>query len=179
MINEDKIERLEMRIFVIGATGHTGTQIVDLALSRGHEVTAFVRSPHKIGRQDPRLKVLAGDPHNVEQLTSALLLKKGRIARPYLGIAMQPVKVPESIRSKLPADTRVGLIVMHVDNGAPAENAGVLLGDVLFEVGGKTVEHVDAIQDSLAIARIGDVLQIRVIRAGEIKPVSITLGERA
>jgi putative NADH-flavin reductase len=61
-----------MRIFVIGATGHTGTQIVDLALSRGHEVTAFVRSPHKIGRQDKRLKVLAGDPHNVEQLTSAL-----------------------------------------------------------------------------------------------------------
>src|SRR3989442_5763564 len=72
MINEDKIERLEMRIFVIGATGHTGTQIVDLALSRGHEVTAFVRSPNKIGRKDPRLRVLAGDPHNVEQLTSAL-----------------------------------------------------------------------------------------------------------
>jgi len=107
------------------------------------------------------------------------LLKKGHIARPYLGIAMQPVEVPENMRSKLPADTRVGLLVMHVDNGAPAENAGVLLGDVLFEVGGKTVEHVDAIQDSLAIAKIGDVLQIRVIRAGEIKPVSITLGERA
>jgi S1-C subfamily serine protease len=107
------------------------------------------------------------------------LLEKGRIARPYLGIAMQPVDVPENMRSKLPADTRVGLLVMHVDNGAPAENAGVLLGDVLFEVAGKTVEHVDAIQDSLAIAKIGDVLQIRVIRAGEIKPVSITLGERA
>jgi len=72
MINEDKIERLEMRIFVIGATGHLGTQIIDLALSRGHEVTAFVRSPYEIGRQDPRLEVLAGDPHSVEQLTSAL-----------------------------------------------------------------------------------------------------------
>src|SRR6266853_533193 len=72
MINEDKIERLEMRIFVIGATGHTGTQIVDLALSRGHEATAFVRSPHKIRRQDQRLKVLAGDPRSVEQLASAL-----------------------------------------------------------------------------------------------------------
>ena len=107
------------------------------------------------------------------------LLKKGHIARPYLGIAIQPVEVPENMRSKLPADTRVGLLVMHVDNGAPAENAGVLLGDVLFEVGGKTVEHVDAIQDSLAIAKIGDVLRIRVIRAGEVKPVSITLGERS
>ena len=107
------------------------------------------------------------------------LLEKGRIARPYLGIAMQPVEVPENMRSKLPTETRAGLLVMHVENGGPAEKAGVLLGDVLFELGGKTVEQVDAIQDSLATAKIGHVLHIRVIRAGEIKPVSITLGERS
>ena len=107
------------------------------------------------------------------------LLEKGHIAQPYLGIAMQQVEVPENMRSKLPAQTRVGLLVMHVENGGPAEKAGALLGDVLFEVGGRKVEHVDAIQDSLATAKIGDVLQIKVIRAGEIKPVSITLGERA
>jgi len=106
------------------------------------------------------------------------LLEKGHIARPYLGIAMQPVELPETMRSKLPAETRVGLLVMHVENGGPAEKAGVLLGDVLFEVGGKTVEHVDAIQDSLAAAKIGDVLQIRLIRAGEAKAVSVALGER-
>jgi S1-C subfamily serine protease len=107
------------------------------------------------------------------------LLEKGHIARPYLGIAMQPVEVPENMRSKLPSQTRVGLLVVHVENDGPAEKAGVLLGDVLFEVGGETVEHVDALQDSLATAKIGDVLQIRMIRAGEIKPVSIKLGERA
>jgi S1-C subfamily serine protease len=106
------------------------------------------------------------------------LLEKGHIARPYLGIAMQPVEVPENMRSKLPAETRVGLLVMHVENGGPAEKAGVLLGDVVFEVGGKTVERVDAIQDSLATAKIGDVLQIRLLRAGEIKAVSVALGER-
>ncbi len=106
------------------------------------------------------------------------LLAKGHIARPYLGIAMQPVGVPENMRSKLPAETRAGLLVMHVEDGSPAEKGGVLLGDVLFELGGKTVEHVDAIQDALATAKIGDVMQIRVIRAGEIKAVSITLGER-
>jgi S1-C subfamily serine protease len=106
------------------------------------------------------------------------LLEKGHIARPYLGIAMQPVEVPENMRSKLPAETRVGLLVMHVESGGPAEKAGVLQGDVLFEVGGKTVEHVDAIQDSLASAKIGDVLQVRLIRAGQIKAVSVALGER-
>jgi S1-C subfamily serine protease len=106
------------------------------------------------------------------------LLEKGHIARPYLGIAMQPVGVPENMRSKLPAEMRVGLLVMHVENSGPAEEAGVMLGDVLFEVGGKTVEHVDAIQDSLATAKIGEVLPIRLIRAGEIKAVSVALGER-
>jgi S1-C subfamily serine protease len=107
------------------------------------------------------------------------LLEKGHIARPYLGIAMQAVEVPENMRSKLPAETRVGLLVMHVEKGGPAEKAGVLLGDVLFELGGKTVERVDAIQDLLATAKIGDVLQIRLIRAGDIKAVSVALGERA
>jgi S1-C subfamily serine protease len=107
------------------------------------------------------------------------LLSKGHIAQPYLGVAMQPVEIPDNMRSKLSAETRVGLLVMHVENGAPAEKAGVLLGDVIFEVSGKTVEHVDTIQASLATAKIGDVLQIRVIRAGEVKPVSITLGERS
>jgi len=92
---------------------------------------------------------------------------------------MQPVEVPENMRSKLPTETRAGLLVMHVENGGPAEKAGVLLGDVLFELGGKTVEQVYAIQDSLATAKIGHVLHIRVIRAGEIEPVSITLGERS
>ena len=107
------------------------------------------------------------------------LLNKGHISRPYLGVAMQPVEIPDNLRSRLPAEIRVGLLVTHVENGAPAEKAGVLLGDVVFEVGGKTVEHVDAIQDSLAAAKIADVLEIRLIRAGEITPVSITLGERS
>ena len=107
------------------------------------------------------------------------LLEKGHIARPYLGIAMQRVSVPESMSAKLPAETRVGLLATHVEPGGPAEKAGVLQGDVLFEMNQEKVEHLGAIQDALAAAKVGDVLTIRLIRAGEIKPVSIILGERA
>jgi S1-C subfamily serine protease len=96
-----------------------------------------------------------------------------------MGVAMQPVSVPESAHAKLPAETRVGLLVTHVENGGPAEKAGVLLGDMFFEVGGKAVEHMDALQDSIRSAKVGNILPIRLIRAGEIMPVSITLGERA
>jgi putative NADH-flavin reductase len=61
-----------MRLFILGANGKTGTQIVDLALARGHHVTAFVRSPAKIARQHPRLQVQRGDPHSTDDLASAL-----------------------------------------------------------------------------------------------------------
>ncbi|WP_437873927.1 NAD(P)-dependent oxidoreductase [Sorangium sp. So ce363] len=61
-----------MRLFVLGATGSTGTQIVDLALARGHQVTAFVRSPRKIARRDKALTVIEGDPLRVEKLAPAL-----------------------------------------------------------------------------------------------------------
>jgi putative NADH-flavin reductase len=46
-----------MRLLILGANGKTGTQLVDLALARGHEVTAFVRSPAKVTRRHPLLRV--------------------------------------------------------------------------------------------------------------------------
>lgn len=61
-----------MRLFILGANGHTGTQLIDLALARGHEVTAFVRSPDKISRRHPLLHVVRGDPYSVDALTGAL-----------------------------------------------------------------------------------------------------------
>jgi putative NADH-flavin reductase len=61
-----------MRLFVLGATGHIGTHILDLALARSHAVTAFTRSPEKITRRHPMLSAVRGDPHDVDQLTSAM-----------------------------------------------------------------------------------------------------------
>jgi S1-C subfamily serine protease len=107
------------------------------------------------------------------------LLQKGHISRPYLGIAMQPVALPKSIRRQSGAEEQMGLLVVHVDGGGPAENAGVLLGDVLVEVAGKALEQVDAIQDFLAGAKIGQAVELQVLRAGEIKPITIVLGEKA
>jgi len=61
-----------MRLFILGATGGIGGQLVEQALSRNHDVTAFVRSPQKIARTQERLTVVAGDPLNRDQLGQAL-----------------------------------------------------------------------------------------------------------
>lgn len=61
-----------LRLFIVGANGNTGSQLVELGLARGHAVTAFVRSPHKITQRNSRLEVVQGDPLRTDALASAL-----------------------------------------------------------------------------------------------------------
>lgn len=61
-----------MKLFVIGATGRTGLEVVQQALARGHDVTAFVRSPESIALRDQRLSVLKGDVLEENQLSEAM-----------------------------------------------------------------------------------------------------------
>src|SRR5437773_3981181 len=61
-----------MKLFVIGATGRTGREIVQQALERGHYVTAFVRSPESISFTNERLTVLKGNVVDENQLFEAM-----------------------------------------------------------------------------------------------------------
>ncbi len=61
-----------MRISILGASQGTGAAAVRCALARGHEVTAFARSPEKLGLRDPKLTKLAGDFHRRESVESAV-----------------------------------------------------------------------------------------------------------
>jgi putative NADH-flavin reductase len=61
-----------MKLFVIGATGRTGREVVQQALARRHHVTAFVRSPEGVGVRNERLTVVKGDATDEEQLFNAM-----------------------------------------------------------------------------------------------------------
>jgi putative NADH-flavin reductase len=61
-----------MRLFILGATGGTGRALVRQARRRGHHVTAFVRSPEKLGPLIEGVAVLRGDPLDVAELRAAL-----------------------------------------------------------------------------------------------------------
>jgi len=82
------------------------------------------------------------------------LIEKGHIAKPYLGLAMQPVAVPESLRGKVPDAGNSAVLVVHVEPAGPADKAGVLLGDVVVELQGKPVEDTGDIQQLLGSAKI-------------------------
>src|SRR4029450_89322 len=61
-----------MKLFVIGATGRTGREIVEQALARGHDVTAFARSLRIITLRNERLTVLKGNATDENELSKAM-----------------------------------------------------------------------------------------------------------
>jgi putative NADH-flavin reductase len=61
-----------MKLFILGATGGIGQHLLRIALERGHQVTAYVRSPQKIGFTHERLKVVQGDLFNLDQMAHSM-----------------------------------------------------------------------------------------------------------
>ena len=61
-----------MKLFVMGATGRTGQEVVQQAIARGHHVTAFVRSPESITLRNERLTVLKGNAMDENSLFEAM-----------------------------------------------------------------------------------------------------------
>jgi S1-C subfamily serine protease len=106
------------------------------------------------------------------------LLTTGRIARGYLGIAMQSVRLPDSQVTALGLSRNTGLIVVSVESDGPAEQAGVLVGDILVALDGNPVSNTDDIQGMLGSDRVGKTVAARVIRGGSPADVSLTVGER-
>lgn len=106
------------------------------------------------------------------------LLEKGHIAHPYLGLAMQPVAVPESLRSKFKSELTNGLVVVHVEPSGPADRAGILLGDVLVELQGKPLEGLESVQQILSLAKIGEKAPVTVLRGGSPTQLNVTLDDR-
>lgn len=94
------------------------------------------------------------------------LAEKGRVERPYLGLAMQRVAVPESLKSKLNLTSSESLLIVHVGSDSPAEKAGVMLGDILIELDGKAVIDTDDVLQILRSAGLERELEATVIRGG-------------
>jgi S1-C subfamily serine protease len=104
------------------------------------------------------------------------LLAKGRVSRGYLGIALQPVQLPEALHGA--TGTRVGLLVSNVDGESGAGRAGVLLGDVVVALNGEPLRDYRQVQRSLGPESVGSTLKLGVVRGGVLTELHVTVGER-
>lgn len=105
------------------------------------------------------------------------LKEHGGVRRGYLGVGAYPVRLPQHLWAKAGAET--GLIFLSVDPDGPAHRAGLLLGDVLVNLGGRTLEGVEDLLGYLADEKVGSSVPAKVLRAGEVREVSLTIGKRS
>lgn len=114
-------------------------------------------------------------PVDIAWKTAAAVLEHGRLKRGYLGIAGQPVQLPDHQR----ADGREGaLLVVNVGGGSPAAAAGILVGDLIVALDGEAIESPEDLLDRLAGDRVGRQALVSVLRGGTATDIPVTIGER-
>jgi serine protease DegQ len=106
------------------------------------------------------------------------LERGGRVPRGYLGVALQPVRLPQALRASLDLERERAAIVVDVAPGGPAERAGLALGDVVLSFDERAVEDVDDLQRGLGADSVGAERALRILRAGSAQTLTVTVGER-
>jgi S1-C subfamily serine protease len=115
-------------------------------------------------------------PASIAWPTAAHILEHGRSKRGYLGIAGQTVPLPEPQAAQ--AGRSEALLVVGVTQGSPAAAAGLLVGDVLFELDGRGVNSTDDLLDLLTSIAVGKSVSARVLRGAVVANLTMTVGER-
>ncbi|HET9309192.1 MAG TPA: S1C family serine protease [Candidatus Sulfotelmatobacter sp.] len=116
-------------------------------------------------------------PYSTIKRVAAVLREKGHIPKPYLGVGLQPVRVPESLRRRLNLTQDVGALVVHVESAGPADRAELLPGDILLGVDEQTFGHQGPTSLVFRLEPNRDA-KIAGIRGGQQFSTTIHVGER-
>jgi serine protease Do len=106
------------------------------------------------------------------------LLQKGRVPRGYLGVGVQPVRLPDALRQSLQREEKAAAIVLEVEPEGPAHKAGIVIGDIVVSLAGQQISRLEDIHAQLHGAAIGRPLDLKFIRGGALQQTSVTVGER-
>jgi S1-C subfamily serine protease len=154
---------------------------LDVALQRTAVGGAVVDANGRVvGIATPKFApagALAVAANTVNRVVDALLAK-GHIPRGYLGVGLQTIRLPETLRETLQRREKTAVIVLEVEPNGPANKAGVLIGDILIGLNGKPVMRLEDVHAHLHGEQIGKTLSAEFLRGGVRREASIVVGER-
>ncbi len=123
----------------------------------------------------PRGRAL-GIPHETIERAVGRVLTHGTVRGGWLGVGLQPVAIPAALREA--AGQESGLMVVSLAPAGPAEQAGTLPGDILLTVDGEPALRLRAIRSRLGADRVGQTIDIRLMRAGAVQSARLTVAAR-
>jgi S1-C subfamily serine protease len=123
-----------------------------------------------------------GDPVAIPTATLDALVQRilsgGSLKRAYLGVSTQPVELQAGLRERLGLRQESGLMLLGLEPNAPADRAGLLLGDIVLSIGDRDIEDGEALQMALGPDAINRPTTVKLIRGGQIQDVTVTPAER-
>jgi S1-C subfamily serine protease len=125
----------------------------------------------------PRGRVLVIPSETIERVAQQLLAH-GRIARGYLGLGLQPVRIDPTIADAAGLAELKGLIVISVDPDGPGQRAGIMQGDILVRWDADPLHSVRHVHTRLGPESVGQSFALGVLRAGTQISLTIEIAER-
>jgi len=104
---------------------------------------------------------------------ASALMRDGKIARAFIGVAGQNVELPSALREKLSLKREGGVLVIGIEANGPAGESGVEEGDVLLEMAGEPIPDVDTLHRMLTQHRVGLPSPLSLVRRGTLKTVTV------
>jgi serine protease Do len=98
-------------------------------------------------------------------------------ARPRLGVGIAPARVARQLRRAVGLPERDGLLVRVVEDGGPADRAGLRTGDLVVEAGGRPVTDADQLYEVLDQVGEDQTLALRVVRGTDELTVTVAFGD--
>jgi serine protease Do len=95
-----------------------------------------------------------------------------------LGVQIQPTELPANVRQELANGQTLGLLVVGIITGGLAEQAGVLVGDVLLDIANKPLHDVATLRAVLAQNSTQEMIRLRVLRGGVVQEIDVALTAR-
>ena len=113
-------------------------------------------------------------PSNIVQVVTSQILEHGEVRRGKLGVMIANLRPEDS--EALGLESVNGALVSEVMSGTAAEDAGIEPGDVIVGLDGKEVVDSRDLRTRIALAPIGDEVDIDVVRDGKRKTLEAVIG---
>lgn len=116
-------------------------------------------------------------PSNMAKAVMSQLIEYGEVKRGVLGVQLATQFTPE-IAESLGLDSAKGALVSQVLEGTAAERAGIKAGDVITAINGKPIANATDLRNSIGMLRVGEKVDIELMRDGKPHRVHATISER-
>jgi serine protease Do len=114
-------------------------------------------------------------PSNMSKVVIESLIASGKVTRGWLGVSVQ--SITSELARQFNLEEEYGALVGDVVQDSPAEEAGILRGDVIIEFNNERVNEPYNLRNTVAGTPPGEVVEVKVIRDGSITSVMVKIGE--